>query len=360
MSQFFIGKEGFVWWQGVVEDRHDPLKLGRCRVRIAGWHTKDKTKIDTTQLPWAYPVQPITSASMGGIGTTPLGPVEGTWVVGFFRDGQSAQEPVIFGTIGGYPEKSGADRVGEGFEDPRTDFSRVIDGKNADGSDNTDHLHPRAKFTYRGADATTQLGTKRKITTYGVTTADSQLSSESTRGDNDTNRLARAEITKPHSIKQLKTDGLDKGVPIANGKDGSTWDEPANPNASVYPFNHVRETESGHIQEFDDTPSAERIHTYHKTGTFDEIHPDGSHVEKIVGDDYNIVAKGKNVHIKGTCNVYVETNCNLYVKGNLDQQIDGNWNIVCKGEKTETITGNHTTTSSANVKIVGARIDLNP
>ena len=50
MSQFFIGKEGFVWWQGVVEDRHDPLKLGRCRVRIAGWHTKDKTKIDTTQL----------------------------------------------------------------------------------------------------------------------------------------------------------------------------------------------------------------------------------------------------------------------------------------------------------------------
>jgi len=24
----------FVWWQGVVEDRVDPLMLGRCRVRI--------------------------------------------------------------------------------------------------------------------------------------------------------------------------------------------------------------------------------------------------------------------------------------------------------------------------------------
>ena len=32
----------FVWWQGVVEDRIDPLMLGRCRVRILGYHTDDK------------------------------------------------------------------------------------------------------------------------------------------------------------------------------------------------------------------------------------------------------------------------------------------------------------------------------
>ena len=34
----FMGTNGFVWWQGVVEDRQDPLQLGRCRVRILGWH----------------------------------------------------------------------------------------------------------------------------------------------------------------------------------------------------------------------------------------------------------------------------------------------------------------------------------
>ena len=32
----FMGKDGFVWWQGVVEDRYDPLYLGRCRIRILG------------------------------------------------------------------------------------------------------------------------------------------------------------------------------------------------------------------------------------------------------------------------------------------------------------------------------------
>ena len=33
----------FTWWQGVVEDRNDPLKLGRCRVRVLGYHTDKKT-----------------------------------------------------------------------------------------------------------------------------------------------------------------------------------------------------------------------------------------------------------------------------------------------------------------------------
>ena len=85
-----LGMNGFVWWQGVVEDRKDPLALGRLRVRILGWHTEDKNKIPTEELPWAYPIQPITSAAMSGVGSTPLGPVEGTWVLGFFRDGQDA------------------------------------------------------------------------------------------------------------------------------------------------------------------------------------------------------------------------------------------------------------------------------
>ena len=43
----FMGKDGFVWWQGVVEDRHDPDFLGRCRVRILGWHTEDRSQMPT-------------------------------------------------------------------------------------------------------------------------------------------------------------------------------------------------------------------------------------------------------------------------------------------------------------------------
>lgn len=95
-----FAKEGFFWWIGVVEDREDPLKIGRCRVRIFGYHQPVISKED---LPWAMPMQPITSAAIGGKGSTPLGPLEGTWVIGFFLDGANCQNPCMMGTIGGLP-----------------------------------------------------------------------------------------------------------------------------------------------------------------------------------------------------------------------------------------------------------------
>ena len=34
--QNFMGMDGFIWFTGVVEDRNDPSKLGRVRVRCVG------------------------------------------------------------------------------------------------------------------------------------------------------------------------------------------------------------------------------------------------------------------------------------------------------------------------------------
>src|SRR6056300_820806 len=94
-------------YTGVVENRQDPFKLGRCQVRVVGLHTHDKTYIKTEDLPWAYPLQPVTSAGISGIGHSPLGPVEGSWVIVMFRD-QYEQQPIIVGTIGGIPQEDGA------------------------------------------------------------------------------------------------------------------------------------------------------------------------------------------------------------------------------------------------------------
>ena len=91
------------WFTGVVEDRNDPEKLGRCRVRIFGYHIEDTNLLPTNELPWALPMQPITSAATSGIGSSPVGIVTGSWVVGFFLDGEDGQQPVIMGTIAGKP-----------------------------------------------------------------------------------------------------------------------------------------------------------------------------------------------------------------------------------------------------------------
>ena len=89
-----FNKDGFIWWIGVVEDRMDPEKSGRVRVRIYGYHTDEKELLPTKDLPWAVPITPITSAAISGIGSAPLGPVEGTWVIGFFLDGADMQQQI--------------------------------------------------------------------------------------------------------------------------------------------------------------------------------------------------------------------------------------------------------------------------
>ena len=87
-------------YTGCVENRNDPLKLGRCQVRIVGLHTESKVTLPTEDLPWAYPVQPITSAGTSGVGSAPLGPVEGSWVLITFMD-PDEQMPMMLGTLAG-------------------------------------------------------------------------------------------------------------------------------------------------------------------------------------------------------------------------------------------------------------------
>ena len=76
-------------WTGIVEDYDDPLKTGRLRVRINGYHNINKTILPTTDLPWAMvglPVNGSTSFTTAKVGD---------WVIGFFLDGESAQFPVV-------------------------------------------------------------------------------------------------------------------------------------------------------------------------------------------------------------------------------------------------------------------------
>ena len=65
---------------------------------------------------------------------------------------------------------------------------------------------------------------------------------------------------------------------------GGAWSEPPSPYAAEYPYNHVYESESGHVKEFDDTAGAERIHERHTSGTGYEIGPAGTKVTKVVKD----------------------------------------------------------------------------
>lgn len=90
-----IGFDGFLWWVGVVESVADPLKVGRCKVRILGIHTPD---LSTDDLPWSIPLAPCThSTSVASF--TP-----GDWVAGFFVDSILSQQPVVLGVFPAIPQ----------------------------------------------------------------------------------------------------------------------------------------------------------------------------------------------------------------------------------------------------------------
>ena len=356
----FMGKDGFVWWQGVVEDRHDPLYLGRCKVRILGWHTDVRKDMPISSLPWAYPIQPITSAAQTGVGISPTGPVEGTWVVGFFRDGEAAQEPVFFGTLGGIPEAP--TRSDQGFGDPRVveppdeghPFKALAKRLLKYDVNNPNARVPRAPdvITHYGQGDTLpdKDGGQYRWMTDGVSLSSDAsgktqksvnvlLEEQGTRSNYPDLQNFEGEPTTPRAALgqfgniegkgyysergilgqkvQWRSALSAGGFSTAQGTD--TWNEP-DPSViygAIYPYNHVHQSESGHIIEVDDTPGKERLHRYHRAGTFEEIGALGQRIMKVANENFNITLSNDYTAVKG--NKYEN------IAGKLDVVTKGGW-----------------------------------
>jgi GH24 family phage-related lysozyme (muramidase) len=550
-------------YYGVVEERtSDPFKLGRCRVRIVGVHTEDQTILPTKDLPWAYPMMPVNSASMNGIGISPTGVVEGTWCILIFRDA-ACQQPIIIGTIGGIPEEeipptstvvettaSGTTVLSSGDGAPVTDssgapvqagapvaapvapkelkpatvaakkpgamktspagydmiifeegISSLVKGSNKaikkyppPGTILYAYLDTKKIWTVGvgstfmldgsrvGPDTFVTVDDARKMLEFHVTTrversvnrylkvpvtqdmfdtlvsigyntgASGLLNSEaftslntgkyeaaaaqipgllsggglrprrereakhflrggipnqengvdepkfditapvatvapdatenpavrstpeeraaagraSTRGT-DTGKVTSVTRTstnygfkdpnkkyplatwlgEPDTHRLARHESIDKTVVFAKeaarvrGVVGATsnWTQPPIPYNAKYPYNRTHVTESGHVEEWDDTPGNERIHRYHKAGTYEEIDVNGSRVTRIVGDDYEILERHGHLLIKGNChvtirgdsNIRVDNNANIEVGGNMHSSVHGNWDVGVGG-----------------------------
>ena len=116
-----MGRDGFTWWVGEVEDKQDPQQLGRVRVRVIGWYTGGQTKeaylstVKTEDLPWATVLLPNDQAGIKNTGTTTQLEV-GAQVLGFFLDGEEAQLPVVMGSFRGLRGSQDAKSGGEGAD----------------------------------------------------------------------------------------------------------------------------------------------------------------------------------------------------------------------------------------------------
>jgi hypothetical protein len=505
-----ILKQTFNWWVGVIEDRNDPEKLGRVRVRIFGYHTDDRSLLPTDDLPWAIIMQPTTSSAISGIGSAPVGLVTGTWCVGFFLDGDDMQQPMVMGTLGGMPDPlprsvstneeqttnppnvvrstSGLpvlDSQGNPIlSEPPTDVeglsalaplteeqvlalmreigrkesssipggiqnynaqnrlgyigkyqfgapalatlgyvrignnqklsndvlndSNVWVAKNglkskqdffasgrvqetimaenlkfnynilkrkgvissnddparvagllsvshllgsggaisfAAGKDNKDANGVSGKTYYDlgclavSGQVVVQNAPRSQVPSYSDPTQPlnnmSELQPRPFSDPNneypkpeyanypDTNKLATG-VSENTIIEKRRNSRLED-VPVVTGE---PWDEPFPAFCSKYPYNQTFETESGHIVEFDNTPGQERVHVYHKAGTFIEIDVNGSMVRKVVGDNYEMVEHNNYLYTRGAYKLTVEGATQILVKNKADIQIYGETNAT--------------------------------
>lgn len=557
-----------IFHYGVVEQRDtDPLRLGRCKVRVLGVHTENTEELPVDDLPWAYPMGGITSGAMSGIGHAPTGLVEGTLVIVFFRDVYK-QHPVIIGTVGGIPEefqkyetslvnsetdgtqnnasgssgsssgsgsesgsggspsessssssntdkkpeirqpgnmsvsKSGADWMKDNEGLASLSPSKIKIGNTKSNLSDTDKIHayqdsggvwtigwgntyyangskvkggdtltkkeadnlfdvkhqefannvnrdlkvpvtqsmfdalvdmsynmghggltsskmwsslnsgryeeasaliPSTRATVKGqpnkgltnrrnkqkefflkdgipskdnskvlpdptkdkeeskpSDKTNNPAvrdtvpepdspsafeggnTKDKIEdkiSKGFRDPNDQYPKKEFLNEPDTNRLARHEKID-NTIVSKKEAARVEDVKLPNDE---TWSQPKIPYNALYPFNHVYTSESGHIQEFDDTRGNERIHTYHTAGTFEEIDKNGTLVRRIVGDGYEIFERHGYILVKG--------NANLTVKGNINIRVENDANIQVLGDCKTEVSGNMETSVMGDYKV---------
>ena len=112
----FIGKDGFNWWVGQVEndggrywntelndgegdyDYSDFDWTNKVKVRIIGYHNPNRKELPTVDLPWAQVLMPAIYGMRSGIGSIQQLQLN-SWVVGFFMDGASAQVPIVVASI---------------------------------------------------------------------------------------------------------------------------------------------------------------------------------------------------------------------------------------------------------------------
>ena len=154
-----------------------------------------------------------------------------------------------------------------------------------------------------------------------------------------------------------KKDAVIQSVPVACG--GSFSEPPTKYNAK-FPHNMVMETKSGHVFELDDTPGAERVHIYHRAGTFIEMHPDGDVVVKSNKTSYHLSMGDFNIYVAGDCNVTAEKSIHMKTKGNFCLEVGGDANFNVSGTLKMEAKGESKFYSDSTTTIQGSTLQLNP
>jgi spore germination cell wall hydrolase CwlJ-like protein len=299
MRETGVGIYDPLFFIGVVENNVDERLEKRIQVRAFGVHgTVDQ--VPTEDLPWATLIH-------GSFDVNSPVPRLNQFVFGLFLDGRDAQQPMILGVIPTQmtevvnPQVTGWGRI------PSQDAEILARGSNPDdlGQPNNSKLE---------------------------------------RGEN---------IEETYVLKQ----NLNRIRSIEIADDSGTFEEPAPAYNSEYPFNRVIET-AHHSIELDDTPGAERITIFHKSGSYISIDVNGTTVNKSVSDKYEINDSHQHIYVGGKNIVTIMGDSKVLVKGNKTEEIIGDYKQIIHGNHILSVGGQLNLNGSEEVQLRAAKIRI--
>jgi hypothetical protein len=319
----YLYTNSFSWFTGVIEDILDPKEMGRVRVRCFGYHTERKDYIPTTSLPWAHVMLPVTSASTSGVGESPTGLVRGSWVVGFFRDGETAQDPIIMGSL---PSMSTSVDYGFGFTDPNQQYPYGDKVDQVDGPEESlQTAAPNFKDSY----------TYIKKEEYRAKLDPIPIALNGTWELPPLPQIIDVKYPKNHVRAYERKLDI---APVADGGGKPTGILEQGPNEFKGGIGEVK-PKTMHVEEFDVTPDFERISRMHKTGTYSEWTNEGNETVVVVGKEYRIICKDSYINIKGNAHVTFDNDVRMLIEGNQYVHLRGNRYEFIEGDVEQHVKG---------------------
>lgn len=191
------------------------------------------------------------------------------------------------------------------------------------------------------------------VTKKGFTDPNANYPTKEYTGISEVNKLAQGEVRG--TIVQDKNKTRMTGAKLPGG---DSWEQPESPYKGEYPYNKVTQSESGHVIEMDDTPGAERLHIYHKSGTFVEIDVNGSITKRAVGSSYEIIDKNGKIAIAGKADISVSGACNIFVGNDANIEVEGDTNLICHNDITAQAGGKMNLSATEEINIASKIINI--
>jgi GH24 family phage-related lysozyme (muramidase) len=299
-----IGISSPLFFIGVVENNVDERLEKRVQVRAFGVHGTVE-QVPTENLPWATLI-------FGNYDPNAPVPPVNSFVFGFFVDGRDAQQPMILGMI-------------------PTQFTEMVDP------------------------AVTGWGSIPTGNGYILGKGSTPLDI----GQPANSRLERGEYIDETYVL-LQEMNRRRNIAVAKSSDQekvASFEEPTPAYNAQYPYNRVIET-SSHSIELDDTPGAERITIWHKSGSYVSIDTNGTTVQKSMSDRYDINESHQHVYVGGKNLVTIEGDSRVLVKGNKVEEIVGDYIQVVHGNHMLSVAGQMNLNASDEVQMRAAKLRL--